>query len=951
MCARNDTTKFAMLLIVSILESIFCDAVRAQSDTLWTRRFNYSASSTDFLAALTIDRLGNLFVVGNTVASSQSDYLLSKIELDGSIAWSVKYDGPSHAFDRALVVDVDSIGNVYISGQSSGTATGYDIATVKYSSTGSLLWVRRFDGSAHRDDEPTDIRVDEDGNVYVCGYSSQSSSWNSGVTVKYSPLGDSLWAIRYATPTNVSTIHRALDVLSNGTLIVVGSIEETSTSAVLDYLSIMYNANGDGVWVRRLDSPQSSGNDYALDVVGATDGGAYVYGNYSDFGVGIIRYDSEGAQRWLAHYDGQGFTYASGASRGLLVTPNGGVFGAGYEWGIPITTGRPVTEPLGELNSSLGGEPIAYGLVKYDTAGTFEWSRVYDKPGVDQIVSIAADQAGDVYVSGYDYDINASTTVLYSHEGDSVLTKRFPEAGPDQFRVADLAVDPLGHAVLVGSGDGDALVVKYGCVDSDEDGVCDAVDNCPCTYNPDQLDTNGNGTGEVCEGIHHVTTLADSGPCSLRESIARARECVGGDSIHFALCGDVSVLTQLPPFDDTTGGIVLDGRSAPGASEGFPVIRIDFSSVAVGNGFLFESDENAILGVEVTNSYSSGIAVSAGTKNEVRYNHFYGNGRGGTGTPSIDLLPLGVTINDQDDIDFGPNDLLNYPVFDSIFETGRDTFTVFGTASPSAAIELFLAQEFNDPLRKEDSITHHGPAYKLLGSATADGSGHFQVEPVLMTKWSLVTATATDTLGNTSEFSRNKALSADPLRISAYSIPVTKGLSPAIFEVSVSSPIDSLGQRDSIGPGYNTFGDLALYNDAADFDNDGTADVRVTILSPDTGLYNIKYALIGDPGTYLTGVGIDAHLEVRQEQTFTSTGQAIEDTHYHGPAVRGDLNSDGVHDIFDVVAAVDYVFRNGNPPEPWWLADVNCDEVPDIFDVVRLVDTAFRNAPPPTCGF
>ncbi len=39
------------------------------------------------------------------------------------------------------------------------------------------------------------------------------------------------------------------------------------------------------------------------------------------------------------------------------------------------------------------------------------------------------------------------------------------------------------------------------CVDSDGDGICDDVDNCPKVPNPDQKDSNGNGVGDVCEPV------------------------------------------------------------------------------------------------------------------------------------------------------------------------------------------------------------------------------------------------------------------------------------------------------------------------------------------------------------------------------------------------------------------------------------------------------------------
>jgi len=34
--------------------------------------------------------------------------------------------------------------------------------------------------------------------------------------------------------------------------------------------------------------------------------------------------------------------------------------------------------------------------------------------------------------------------------------------------------------------------------DTDDDGIPDAIDNCPTVYNPNQLDANGNGKGDCC---------------------------------------------------------------------------------------------------------------------------------------------------------------------------------------------------------------------------------------------------------------------------------------------------------------------------------------------------------------------------------------------------------------------------------------------------------------------
>ena len=42
--------------------------------------------------------------------------------------------------------------------------------------------------------------------------------------------------------------------------------------------------------------------------------------------------------------------------------------------------------------------------------------------------------------------------------------------------------------------------------DRDKDGIPDASDNCPSTYNPDQLDANSNGIGDACDNNTITTT-------------------------------------------------------------------------------------------------------------------------------------------------------------------------------------------------------------------------------------------------------------------------------------------------------------------------------------------------------------------------------------------------------------------------------------------------------------
>jgi len=63
----------------------------------------------------------------------------------------------------------------------------------------------------------------------------------------------------------------------------------------------------------------------------------------------------------------------------------------------------------------------------------------------------------------------------------------------------------------------------------------------------------------------------------------------------------------------------------------------------------------------------------------------------------------------------------------------------------------------------------------------------------------------------------------------------------------------------------------------------------------------------------------------------------------------GDANGDGMVDIGDVVALLNYLYRNGAPPDPPAVGDVNTDQIVDLGDVVYMINYLFKGGPEP-CG-
>jgi hypothetical protein len=78
-------------------------------------------------------------------------------------AWVARYNGPGNGNDFATAMAVDSSGNVYVTGASSGSGTYLDYATIKYNSAGQRQWVARYNGPGNSDDIPFAMAVDSVG--------------------------------------------------------------------------------------------------------------------------------------------------------------------------------------------------------------------------------------------------------------------------------------------------------------------------------------------------------------------------------------------------------------------------------------------------------------------------------------------------------------------------------------------------------------------------------------------------------------------------------------------------------------------------------------------------------------------------------------------------------------------------------------------------------------------
>jgi WD40 repeat protein len=218
---------------------------------------------------------------------------------------------------------------VFVTGYSTGSGTDFDYATVAYkAATGTKLWVARYNGPGNDTDIPKALGMSPDGTrVFVTGYSTGSGTSNDYATVAYdASTGTKLWVTRYNGPGNSLDAAEALGVSPDGTRVFVTG---GSYGALYDdYAAVAYDAStGKQLWVARYDGPgHQHDNSYALGVspdgttvfVTGTSYGSPVTGN--DYAT--VAYDtSTGDERWVARMNG--FGDQDDAAVELLVSPDG----------------------------------------------------------------------------------------------------------------------------------------------------------------------------------------------------------------------------------------------------------------------------------------------------------------------------------------------------------------------------------------------------------------------------------------------------------------------------------------------------------------------------------------------------------------------------------------------------------------------------------------------------
>ncbi len=449
------------LLILNLIKKIFLISfcvisipyLNAQVTQQWISRYNGSGNSFDFANAITVDVSGNIVVTGqsrNADTAGSEDYVTIKYNSSGVQQWLARYNGAGNGIDNPTAIITDRVGNIYVTGWSTGSSGKYDYVTIKYNPAGVSQWTAIYNGTANLDDGANSIAIDTSGNIYVTGFSYGTGTNYDYVTIKYNNNGVQQWLARYNGPANIDDFAVSVAVDLTGNVFVTGYSQGGATG--YDYATVKYNSSGVQQWATRYNGPVN-GDDYAVILKLDFNGNIYVAGYSPGSGSGndylLVKYNSAGVPQWSARYNGT--ANGNDIPVALTIDPSGNPVVTGYSQG--------------------SGSGMDFATVKYNSSGNQIWVQRYNGPANsdDFGTDIISDRNNNYYVTGYSTGNGSNfdyAALKYDSAGVMQWTIRYNGPANNNDYASAIAIDSSLNIYVTGGSDGigtgqDYATIKY----------------------------------------------------------------------------------------------------------------------------------------------------------------------------------------------------------------------------------------------------------------------------------------------------------------------------------------------------------------------------------------------------------------------------------------------------------------------------------------------------------
>jgi DNA-binding beta-propeller fold protein YncE len=398
-------------------------AAAEPGDTIWTATYSSDQTFEDVEGAVLAPDGSRLYVTGFQGNGGDDDFATVAYDATtGMRIWVSTYDGGGQDRTTAIAIDPDG-SRVYVTGVSPGAGTQGDFATVAYNTTsGQEVWVSRYDGPAHKPDNPACIAVSTS-QVLVTGASQSGRDPNyfDAATVVYeASTGEESWTATVAHDKS-SDLAGSCAVAPDGAAFYVAGLHRTGLSRASAFTVGYAATTGLTLWSRRYNGTRRSWESaHALSI--SPDGSRlYVTGVTDVRGPEdylTLAYDANsGVLRWRRIHGERLYEYPFG----LAVAPDG------------------------ETVLVSGDAGSRFLTLAYSSDGVELWARTFNPPGrvLFRSIALAADGSA-AYITGWHVEGKASTVAYEVASGRKIWTRSDPSVEPHT-----ILSEPTGKAAYI----------------------------------------------------------------------------------------------------------------------------------------------------------------------------------------------------------------------------------------------------------------------------------------------------------------------------------------------------------------------------------------------------------------------------------------------------------------------------------------------------------------------
>ena len=371
--------------------------------------------------------------------------------------WAQKGGGTE--YDEGCDVAFDAMGNVCVTGYFENEATfgtttftsaGYqDIFVAKYSAAGDLLWVQQF--GANKGDTGFGITTDSENNIIITGYFGSTVAFGdctvtattlAGFDIfltKFDPEGNVLWAKSgggdYVDYGFGVATDGSDNIIATGYFNGEAHFDSQSPQAFGDFDIYVSKWDPDGnlLWIK---SAGGTGDDRGYGVISDHSGNSYITGCYENTAAfDGIELESEGeSDVFVAKYDALGNALWARTGGGSL--SDQGISIATDESGNCYATGFfSGFASFGEYEFTCTTANTNF-ILKYDASGALLWAEDFGDVNVYLGilgVDIAADAGGNSYVTGYFTGTAQFNGFEFNSDGRDLFIAKYSSSGIAQW--------------------------------------------------------------------------------------------------------------------------------------------------------------------------------------------------------------------------------------------------------------------------------------------------------------------------------------------------------------------------------------------------------------------------------------------------------------------------------------------------------------------------------------